>query len=374
MIVSYNVADYQRDVRTRDKSGSFWQPPITAVSGSDQSLYERLLVRGDYVYLFYEQYVSNSLDLDYRTRSITGTTWSSPTELATSIGDFDSHISVTKTSDDKIHLLCNSGIFNGQGYDGLVYTSFNGSNWSTPISLDATYIFYPYGLSSVSNDLFITWRHDTNSYIRYKQYDAIPLPPPDLAVSRSGNDHPQLTWTKVEPDINNFIIEKAYQGGWPFLAQTSTTSYEDTDEDYCPIGQLCTSGHNVDYRVKAVDNGNHTSDPSDVVTAHVLGGYPDKIIAQQTETITPAEYKLEQNYPNPFNPTTSIYYNLKDAGYVSLKVFNMLGQEIAELVNENQSEGYHSVEFNAFDIPSGIYIYQIKAGEFSGIKKMMLVK
>ena len=130
----------------------------------------------------------------------------------------------------------------------------------------------------------------------------------------------------------------------------------------------------MDYRVKAVDNGNHTSDPSDVVTAHVLGGYPDKIIAQQTETITPAEYKLEQNYPNPFNPTTSIYYNLKDAGYVSLKVFNMLGQEIAELVNENQSEGYHSVEFNAFDIPSGIYIYQIKAGEFSGIKKMMLVK
>ncbi len=240
--------------------------------------------------------------------------------------------------------------------------------------MDNSYIFYPYGLSSVSNDLFITWRHDTNSYIRYKQYDAIPLPPPNLAVSRSAYDHPRLTWTKVEPDVNNFIIEKYYQGGWPFLAQTSNLWYEDTDEDYCPIGQQCTSGHNVDYRVKAVDNGNHTSEPSDVVTAHVLGGYPDKIIAQQFEIITPAEYKLEQNYPNPFNPTTSIYYNLKDAGYVSLKVFNMIGQEVAELVNENQSEGYHSVEFNAFDIPSGIYIYQIKSGEFSGIKKMMLVK
>jgi hypothetical protein len=145
-------------------------------------------------------------------------------------------------------------------------------------------------------------------------------------------------------------------------------------EDYCPLGQLCIAGHNVNYRVKAVDYGDHTSDPSDVVTAYVLGNYPDKIIPQNNETIAPVEYKLEQNYPNPFNPTTSIYYRLKKAGYVTLKIYNMLGQEIAGLVKENQSEGYHSVEFNAFDIPSGIYFYQIKSGEFSDIKKMMLVK
>lgn len=381
VIVSYNTNNYSLpgpgNVKTRDKIGVFWQTPLTAVSGSDQSSYERLLVRGDYVYLFYNQYVSgvpNRLDLDYRTRSITETTWSSPTELATSIGDFDSHTSVTKTSDDKIHLLCNTGIFNGQLYEGLVYTSFDGSIWSTPISLDNSYIFYPYGLSSVSNDLFITWRHDTNSYIRYKQYDAIPLPPPDIAVARSANDHPRLTWTKVEPDIDYYIVEKSYQGGWPTLDTTSNTCYEDVYEDYCPLGQLCIAGHNVNYRVKAVDYGDHTSDPSDVVTAYVLGNYPDKIIPQNNETIAPVEYKLEQNYPNPFNPTTSIYYRLKKAGYVTLKIYNMLGQEIAGLVKENQSEGYHSVEFNASDIPSGIYFYQIKSGEFSDIKKMMLVK
>ncbi|HEX2962320.1 MAG TPA: T9SS type A sorting domain-containing protein [Ignavibacteriales bacterium] len=85
-------------------------------------------------------------------------------------------------------------------------------------------------------------------------------------------------------------------------------------------------------------------------------------------------YKLSQNYPNPFNPSTVINYTITKAGFVSLKVYNILGKEVATLVSGQQTEGMHSVQFNASNLPSGIYIYTIQAGEFSASKKLMLLK
>ncbi len=88
----------------------------------------------------------------------------------------------------------------------------------------------------------------------------------------------------------------------------------------------------------------------------------------------PSEYTLEQNYPNPFNPATVIRYSLADNGYVTLKVFNVLGEEVATLVNEVQDAGYKSVSFDASRLPSGIYMYKITTPSFSDVKRMMLVK
>ncbi|MCU7494408.1 MAG: T9SS type A sorting domain-containing protein [Ignavibacteria bacterium] len=85
-------------------------------------------------------------------------------------------------------------------------------------------------------------------------------------------------------------------------------------------------------------------------------------------------YQMKQNYPNPFNPSTVISYSISKPGMVMLKVFNILGKEVATLVNGNQAAGTHSVEFNASNLPSGIYIYTIKAGEFTASRKLMLLK
>ena len=88
----------------------------------------------------------------------------------------------------------------------------------------------------------------------------------------------------------------------------------------------------------------------------------------------PVDYVLYQNYPNPFNPTTSIIYQLKDEGFVQLKVFNSLGQEIATLVNEKQNAGKYEVKFDASRLPSGIYFYSIRVNDFVQTKKMTLLK
>ena len=88
----------------------------------------------------------------------------------------------------------------------------------------------------------------------------------------------------------------------------------------------------------------------------------------------PSDYLLSQNYPNPFNPTTSLQYTIGSLQFVTLKVYDVLGREVATLVNEEKPAGEYEVEFNAANLPSGIYFYQLKAGQFSETKKMILLK
>lgn len=88
----------------------------------------------------------------------------------------------------------------------------------------------------------------------------------------------------------------------------------------------------------------------------------------------PEQFSLDQNYPNPFNPSTVIHYTLPEASEVRLEVFNLLGQRVSLLVNENVLQGSHSVAFQAGNLSSGIYIYRIQAGGFTQTRKMLLVK
>jgi hypothetical protein len=85
-------------------------------------------------------------------------------------------------------------------------------------------------------------------------------------------------------------------------------------------------------------------------------------------------FELEQNYPNPFNPSTNISYKINKAGNVSLKVYNVLGTEVATLVNEYKPAGNYTVRFNASNFSSGVYFYKLTAGNYSEIKKMTLLK
>jgi hypothetical protein len=106
---------------------------------------------------------------------------------------------------------------------------------------------------------------------------------------------------------------------------------------------------------------------------YFLQNGPD-ISSVQGEEIKSFDYLLSQNYPNPFNPSTVISYQLSVIGFVTLKVYDILGREIATLVNEEKPAGEYEVEFNAANLPSGIYFYQIKAGNFVETEKMVLLK
>ncbi len=104
--------------------------------------------------------------------------------------------------------------------------------------------------------------------------------------------------------------------------------------------------------------------------------YTDKSVSdvKNERQNIPLDYALRQNYPNPFNPATRINFVTPVASFVELKVYDILGREVAVLLNEEKPAGYYDIEFDAGGLPSGIYLYQLKAGSFTETKKMMLLK
>ena len=88
----------------------------------------------------------------------------------------------------------------------------------------------------------------------------------------------------------------------------------------------------------------------------------------------PLSFSLEQNYPNPFNPVTHLGFGISKLGFVSLKIYDVLGKEVKTLVNEIKPAGYYDVVFDASGLGSGIYFYKLEAGNFTQTKNMLLVK
>jgi hypothetical protein len=109
--------------------------------------------------------------------------------------------------------------------------------------------------------------------------------------------------------------------------------------------------------------------------AYIAGVLDGSItVGVQTTKELPQKFQLQQNYPNPFNPSTAISYTIAKAGNVSLRVYNLLGQEVATLVNGFQAANTYSVNFNASNLASGVYVYELKAGNNVTSKKMVLMK
>ncbi|MBI5730507.1 MAG: T9SS type A sorting domain-containing protein [Ignavibacteriales bacterium] len=189
-----------------------------------------------------------------------------------------------------------------------------------------------------------------------------------------------VTWTdNPNTAVNQFQIWRRVKHngvtGDPVLLTTvgrGVQSY--TDYDYA-----VTNGYTNDllwYDVRAYYSTEGTySDPE--YTA-VYGIENPNIQSQDGQFITttteiPTDYSIS-NYPNPFNPTTTINYQLPQDGFVTIKVYDLLGKEVAALVNENKSAGYHRVNFDASKLTSGVYVYTITANNFVLSKKMLLMK
>ncbi|HUI28936.1 MAG TPA: protease pro-enzyme activation domain-containing protein [Candidatus Acidoferrales bacterium] len=143
------------------------------------------------------------------------------------------------------------------------------------------------------------------------------------------------------------------------------------------------------YRVELNDNamsGRYWSQlkakyPTDNLTWHseVLSGkiqptVPNTDVSQNAKVTSPVEFGLLNNFPNPFNPTTRIEYNLPKGGYVTLKVYDILGREVVTLVNENQETGIHFANFDGLRLGSGVYLYHLIAPGINQVKKMSLMK
>ncbi len=183
------------------------------------------------------------------------------------------------------------------------------------------------------------------------------------------NKYVELKW-KTATEVNNygFYVERKSsfaKGKWNELGFVKGHGNSNSPEEYKFVDKTAASGKYF-YRLKQVDvNGSY--EYSNIIEANL--GLPSK-------------FSLSQNYPNPFNPATTIKYTVPVAvktlhatsQLVQLKIYDVLGKEVVTLVNKQQSPGNYSVTFNASNLPSGIYFYKLTAGNFSQIRKMILLK
>ena len=159
------------------------------------------------------------------------------------------------------------------------------------------------------------------------------------------------------------------------------------DENPTPILDVAAGGSSNNYiKYGETSTGGMFGGDLDWMIWDVTGAYapgegtpiPSSLIGvtgvEKNNSELPASFNLAQNYPNPFNPSTKISFSLVKSGFTTLNVYNVIGQQVAQLVNKDLSSGTYSVDFDAANLPSGIYMYRITSGSFTATKKMMLIK
>jgi len=168
---------------------------------------------------------------------------------------------------------------------------------------------------------------------------------------------------------------------WVTASETRNDHFEIMRDGITVVNNIASKGNDATgHTYTWVDNNVNmgTVYTYKLVTVDVSGNR--KEAATKVVTMSPSsaaevtEYALRQNYPNPFNPTTSISFDVLNSGYTSLKVYNLLGEEVATLVNGSIAKGVHTVNFDAANLPSGVYVYRLSVNGFAAEKKMLLMK
>jgi hypothetical protein len=306
--------------------------------------------------------------LSHSYKSVSGTTWTqnvSSLETDKTGGIPYPHVAVN-TVDGKIHF-----IYWDKNLSKYSYKTLSGTTFSSHIA-EIQLVPTSNSLVGNSNDLYLLMCHNpsTPSKIYFRHYDTAPLAPQNPQLSSNpGNGCVRFSWARNnEPDILLYEIwRKVYPGAdtWQSIGTTTNTYFVDPVYYYAPGA----GDFNVTYKVKAKDIGNHYSSFSSEVSVRA-----EEIGKKSASGNLQFEFELQQNYPNPFNPTTKISYVIKEEGLVTLKVYDVLGKEVAVLINEVKPEGFYEVEFDAHNLPSGIYFYKMQAGKFIAVNKMLLMR
>ncbi len=186
----------------------------------------------------------------------------------------------------------------------------------------------------------------------------------------------------VPVELSSFtanVVDGSVVVGWETASEINNHGFEIQrsidGENFATIGFVKGAGTSTQQNAysftdNAVDNGNYFYRLKQI---DLDGKFEFSNMIEVLVDI-PKEFSLEQNYPNPFNPTTKINWQLPVESFVSLKVFDVLGNEVVNLVNETQTAGMHSIDFNAAQLSGSIYFYTLKAGDFSETKKLILLK
>jgi photosystem II stability/assembly factor-like uncharacterized protein len=241
----------------------------------------------------------------------------------------------------------------GVGSGGLVVNSNDGGlTWTTMTSGTTNSLYV------VDATLKSAWAGGNSGTIIKLFGDPVPVELTSFSAAVAGKNV-TLNWaTATEINNSGFEVQRKSTAG-DFVSVTFIKGQGTTQEAqaYSYVDKNVESG-NYSYRLKQID----------------LDGKAKFSSIVEVEVKVPNKFELSQNYPNPFNPTTTISYEVAKETNVSLKVYDVIGNEIATLVNETKPAGAYQVVFDASKLSNGVYLYKIQAGNFTATKKLILMK
>lgn len=280
--------------------------------------------------------------------------WSEP-ELITGFSDSINCYQASIAYDSKGRLHCafytNETDWSSNDLGQIYYTwKDEGGSWSDPVAITADptgQADYPAIAIGPNDALYVVYLQ--NSYT-----SGSPL----RQVFTVTSDNRGLSWSdtiRISDGTVNMDLRSPSIGKHPRLAGIGGTSFEGgADLLWVEPDAMEPDGNSMVYgRIPWVEASAVKGDPLESM---------------------PSGYQLSQNYPNPFNPTTHIEFQIKVSGKVELKVYNMLGEEVASIIDKEMNAGFHQVNFDASSLASGIYFYKLKANEFVATKKMVIVR
>ncbi len=238
-------------------------------------------------------------------------------------------------------------------YSSIYKSTDNGKQWIYTGYIECSFIVDITAASSTQNEFNLFVATDCGIFLSTDKGT-------NWKSVNSGIPEGYAVTSLVLSDINLFA---GTSGGGVFLSTNNGTTWNDVNMGLTNTHVNCLVVSGTELFAGTEDGGVWKRPLSDMITA-----------VENNENNIPSYFELEQNYPNPFNPTTKIKYQLAANGIVSLKVYDILGREVATLVNETKSAGNYEANFNAANLSSGIYLYRIQAGNFTESKKMILLK
>ncbi len=186
-------------------------------------------------------------------------------------------------------------------------------------------------------------------------------------INRRVNDLPGGWTSSMCFGLNCFPAELDSVATTPYFGNHPAAPGDTVDFslDFFTDSTILGTGH-----VKLV--AKNMSNPSDSIVIDLYGSTQPTSVGE--ESGNPNTYSLSQNYPNPFNPSTMINFSLAKSGYTTLKIYDVLGKEVKTLIEGYTPAGNHSVNFSALNLASGLYFYRLKSGNYTDVKKMILMK
>jgi photosystem II stability/assembly factor-like uncharacterized protein len=240
------------------------------------------------------------------------------------------------------------------GLDGSIYqTTDSGVTWNLQTSGTANALKGVYFVDDLNG-----WVVGDNGTVLHTTNGGVPVELASFTATANGKVV-ILNWsTATELNNQGFEIQRSTEGEEFFTIGFVNGHGTTTEQQNYSYADRNLDDGNYYYRLKQVDyDGSYEC--SDVVEIDYRGFN---------------SYLLEQNFPNPFNPSTTIGFGIQNKSNVKITILNAIGEEVAVVINEERESGFHRVEFNAATLPSGVYFYQLKAGEYTSVKKMILLK